>query len=717
MTTPQNEARRAFLVKSAALGGSLMIGVQVPGLALADDGAVGEITQWVQILADDSVIIRIARSELGQGSFTGLAMLVAEELQCDWSKVRSEYASVNEHVRRNRVFGPMTTGGSRAIRDSQEYLRKAGAAAREMLVSAAATQWKVPADELVVKAGVVTHAKTGRSARFGELAPAAAKLEVPKEPKLKSPSEWTLIGTSPARFDVPEKTTGAQIYAADVRMPGMVHAAVTQVPVFGGKLVRADKDAVMGRRGIKAVVTAEDWVAVVADNWWRARQALDALPIEWDDGGNGAVSSESIAKFIRAGLDATDVPVARKDGDAVAAIAGAAKVMEAEYYAPFLNHATMEPQTAAALVSDDKVEVWVGTQNGESTIAAASEASGMPLDKVYLYKMHAGGGFGRRGLYNEYVKQAIRIAQTMPGTLVRVQWSREEDMKQGRYRPVSFVRLRAGLDASGKLVAMHVRQAEQSFSARDLQQFVKDGIDQIGVRGFSDQPYDIPNYTNEYAMRNTHVPPGPWRAVAHTNNPFARESFIDEICHATKTDPYEFRRPLLAKQKRDLAVLDAVAKAANWGKPLPKGIFRGIAVQDSYGSYSAAVVELSVKDGTVIDVKRVYVALDPGYVVHPDAVKGQIEGGVVWALSSTMHEEITIEKGRVVEGNFNDYPILTMGQTPEIVPILVPSGGFWGGVGEPPFAAIPAALGNAIFAATGKRIRSMPLKHHGFSYV
>jgi isoquinoline 1-oxidoreductase beta subunit len=500
-------------------------------------------------------------------------------------------------------------------------------------------------------------------------------------------------------------------------MPGMVHAAVTQVPVFGGKLVRADKDAVMGRRGIKAVVTAEDWVAVVADNWWRARQALDALPIEWDDGGNGAVSSESIGKFIRAGLDATDVPVARKDGDAVAAIAGAAKVMEAEYYAPFLNHATMEPQTAAALVSDDKVEVWVGTQNGESTIAAASEASGMPLDKVYLYKMHAGGGFGRRGLYNEYVKQAIRIAQTMPGTLVRVQWSREEDMKQGRYRPVSFVRLRAGLDASGKLVAMHVRQAEQSFSARDLQQFVKDGIDQIGVRGFSDQPYDIPNYTNEYAMRNTHVPPGPWRAVAHTNNPFARESFIDEICHATKTDPYEFRRPLLAKQKRDLAVLDAVAKAANWGKPLPKGVFRGIAVQDSYGSYSAAVVELSVKDGTVIDVKRVYVALDPGHVVHPDAVKGQIEGGVVWALSSTMHEEITIEKGRVVEGNFNDYPILTMGQTPEIVPILVPSGGFWGGVGEPPFAAIPAALGNAIFAATGKRIRSMPLKHHGFSYA
>lgn len=714
---PSNEARRAFLVKSAALGGSLIVGVHVPGFALAADAVEPELTQWVQILADDTVIIRIARSELGQGSFTGLAMLVAEELQCDWNKVRSEYASVNDHLRRNRIYGQMTTGGSRAIRDSQDYLRKAGAAAREMLMSAAAAQWNVPVAELDAQLGVVRHAKSGRQARYGELAAAAAKLEVPKSPKLKAPSEWTLIGTSPARFDIPGKTTGAQIYAADVRLPGMLHASIVQCPVFGGRLVRADRDAVLGRRGVKSVVTGEDWVAVVADNWWRAHQAILALAVEWDDAGHGDVSNESITQFVRTGLEVAEAPVARKDGDVGQAFAGAAKVIEAEYYAPFLNHATMEPQTATALVTDDKVEVWVGTQNGETSIAAASEASGLPLDKVHVHRMHAGGGFGRRGLYNEYVKQAIRIAQTMPGTPVRLQWSREEDMRQGRYRPVSMARLRAGIDAQGRWTGWHVRIAEQSLAAAALTQFLKDGVDQVGVRAFADQPYDVANYLLDYAMRNTHVPPGPWRAVAHTNNPFARECFVDEIAHALKRDPVEFRRPLLAKKPKDLAVMDAVAKAAGWGRPLPAGVHRGIAVSDSYGSYSAAVVELAVRDGSVIEVKRIYVALDPGHVVHPDAVRAQIEGGAVWALSAVMHEEITIEKGRVVQGNFHDYPILTLAQTPEIIPILVPSGGFWGGVGEPPFAAIPAAFGNALFAATGRRIRSMPLKRHGFSYA
>ncbi|MCW5625392.1 MAG: xanthine dehydrogenase family protein molybdopterin-binding subunit [Burkholderiales bacterium] len=712
--------RRDFLVKSAALGGGLMLGMPLSGAAGAAEAATGaDLTQWIAIHSDDTVVIRIARSELGQGSFTGLAQLVCEELECDWSKVRSEYADTNDHIRRNRIFGNMTTGGSRAIRDSQEYLRTAGAAAREMLVSAAATQWKVPASELTVERGVVTHAGTGRKARYGELVAAAAKLEVPKTPKLKNPADWKLIGTSPARFDIPEKTTGKQIFAADVRLPGLLHASIAQVPVFGGKLKSVGNvDAAKAMRGVKGVVEAEDWVAVVADNWWRANQALKVLTIEWDPAGNGDVSSESIKAFLRTGIDAKDPAIARKDGDAAQALAKAAKVIEAEYYAPFLNHATMEPQTATARLTDDKVEVWVGTQNGETSIAAASEASGVPLDKVYLYKMHAGGGFGRRGPFNEYVKQAIRIAQTLPaGTPVRLQWSREEDMQQGRYRPVSIVRLRAGLDDQGNWTAWEVRQSEQSVAAGVLTQFIKDGVDQIGVRVFSDSPYDVPNYTNEYVMRNTHVPPGPWRAVAHTNNPIARECFIDEICHAIGKDPVAFRRPLLAKKPKDLGVLDAVTKAAGWDKPLPKGVFRGVAVSDSYGSFSAAVVELSVRDGTVIDVKRVLVALDPGYVVHPDAVRAQIEGGAVWALSAAMHEEITIEKGRVVQTNFADYPILTLAQTPEVVPILVPSGGFWGGVGEPPFAAIPAALNNALFAATGKRVRSTPLKLHGFSYA
>ena len=551
---------------------------------------------------------------------------------------------------------------------------------------------------------------------FGKVAAAASKLEIPKEPKLKDSKDWKLIGTSPARFDIPEKTTGKQIYAADVRLPGMVYASVVQCPVFGGKVKSFDEPKVKGMRGVRSVVAGDDWVAVVADNWWRANQAIKALPVEWDVGENGNVSSESITQFLRTGIEAKEAPVARKDGDAAGALAGAAKVVEAEYYAPFLNHATMEPQTATALVTDDRVEVWVGTQNGEATIAAASETAGIALENVYVHKMHAGGGFGRRGPHQEYTKQAVKIAQTMRGTPVRLQWSREEDMRQGRYRPVALVKLRGGLDKDGNWTGWHVRQADQSIIITVRPAMIKDGVDPINTRCFQDNPYAVPNFTNEYAMRNTHVPPGFWRAVAHTNNPFFRECFIDELALAAGKDPYQFRRPLL-QGKKDLGVLDAVAKAAGWGSPAPKGIHRGIAVVDSYGSFTAAVVELSVEGGNVIDVKRVIVAIDSGHIVHPDAVKAQMEGGVIWGLSSVMHEEITIENGRVVQSNFADYPVLRLAETPpKIETIIMPTGGFWGGVGEPPIGGVIPALCNALFAATGKRVRSMPLKNHGFSY-
>ncbi|MBM3393799.1 MAG: xanthine dehydrogenase family protein molybdopterin-binding subunit, partial [Betaproteobacteria bacterium] len=546
MSEITNPNRRDFILRTTALGGVVVVGVPFWSQALAQEHEGVEVTHWVVIRPDDSIAIRIARSELGQGSFTGLAMLVAEELQCDWSKVQPEYADVNEHVRRNRIFGAMGTGGSRAIRDSQEYLRKAGASAREMLVSAAATQWGVPASEITVANSVITHTPSGRTTTFGKVAGAASKLEVPKEPKLKDPKDWKLIGTSPARFDIPEKVTGEQVFAADVQLTGLVHASIRQSPVFGGKLKSYDESKILGRRGIKRVVAGDDWVAVVADNWWRANEALKALPIEWDDGGNGKVSSESIMAFLRTGIDADSAPVARKDGDAKAALATAARTFEAEYHAPFLNHATMEPQTATALIKADGVEVWVGTQNGESTIAAASDAAGVPLENVIVHKMHAGGGFGRRTSFNEYTRQAIRIAQQMPGTPVRLQWSREEDMWQGRYRPVSLVKLRAGLDKDNNWVAWSVRQSEQSVATVILPNLVKDGVDTIGARVFSDNPYDVPNFLNEYAMRNTHVTVGPWRAVAHTNNPFYRECFIDEICAAIKVDPYQFRRPLLS---------------------------------------------------------------------------------------------------------------------------------------------------------------------------
>ena len=719
MTTLFSNDRRDFLVKTAALSGGLVLGVRLPTSAQAAQAMpqMPEITHWLVIQPDETVVVRVARTELGQGTFTGLPMLVAEELECDWSNVRAEYADVNEHVRRGRIWGSMSTGGSRGIRDSQEYVRQAGAAAREMLIAAAAQEWGVPAAECSAKKGVITPPAEQphddvRQGRSGSVQSGS-----PEGPKLKEPKDWTLIGTSPPRFDIPDKTTGKQLYTADVRLPGMLHASIVQCPVFGGKLKSFDDSQAKTMRGVKKVVKGEDWVAVVADNWWRANRALQALTVEWDVGENGKVSSESIMQFLRTGIEAKEAPAARKDGDFDKAIAGAAKVVEAEYYAPYLNHATMEPQTATALVTDGKVEVWVGTQNGEASIAAASEVSGIPLEQTVVHKMHAGGGFGRRGPHQEYTKQAVLIAQSMPGTPVCLQWSREEDMRQGRYRPVALVKLRAGLDAQGNWTAWHVRQADQSIIVTVRPTDIKNGVDPINTRCFVDAPYAVPNFTNEYAMRNTHVPPGFWRAVAHTHNPFFRECFIDELAHAAGKDPYQFRRPLL-QGKKDLAVLDAVAKAAGWGSPAPKGVHRGIAVVDSYGSYTAAVVELSVKDGSALDVTRVIVAIDCGHVVHHDAVKAQVQGGVIWGLSSAMHEEITIENGRVVQSNFSDYPVLRLAETPpQVECIIMPSGGFWGGVGEPPIGGVIPALGNAIFAATGKRVRSLPLRHHGFSYA
>ena len=709
---PILSSRRTFLKQSTALTGALVLGIQGKS-AVAAAGNAPEVTHWVVIQPDDTVIIRIARSELGQGSFTGLAQLVAEELECDWSKVRPEYADVNEHMRRKKIWKDMSTGGSRGIRDSHEYVRKGGAAAREMLIAAAAQQWKVPAAECKAQNSVVTH-PSGKRATYGQLASLAGSMPIPEDPKLKDPKDWKIAGTSPARFDIPAKVNGSQIYAVDVRLPGMLHASILQNPVFGGFVKRVDDSKAKSMPGVKQIVVSEEWVAVVAGNWWQANQAVKALKVDWENGAKGEISSASIMNKLKQDIAAPSQPVARKDGDASQAFANAHKVLEAEYTTGYVNHATMEPQNATALYTPDGLEVWVGTQNGESSIAAAAEASGLPLEKIQIHKMHAGGAFGRRGPHQDYTKQAVKIAMAVPGTPVKLLWSREEDMRQGRYRPVSLVKLRGALDRDGNWTAWQVRQADQSIAITVFPQFVKDGIDQINTRVFRDNPYAVPNFTNEYALNEFHVPPGFWRAVAHTNNPFYRECFIDELAHAAGKDPYAFRRPLL-QGKKDLAVLDAAAKAIAWDKPAKKGIHRGIAVVDSYGSYTAAAVELSVKD-SVIDIRRVAVAIDSGHVVHPDAVKAQIEGGVIWGLSALMFEDITIEKGAVKQSNFGDYPLARITHAPEVISVIVPSGGFWGGVGEPPIGGVIPAAMNALFSATGKRIRSLPLKLHGFSY-
>ena len=716
-------SRRSFLLRSATVSGGLLLEVTLPAYSSAETGTQTaaaesssngpEVTAWVLVNPDDSVIIRVARVEMGQGSFTGLPMLVAEELGCDWSKIQAEYASTSEHLRRNRIFGTMLTGGSRSIRDSHEYLRQAGAAARIMLTTAAAQQWGVPVSECMAANSLITHTPTKRQLSYGAVAAEAAKLDIPQDPPLKDPKDWTVLGQPAERFDIPDKVTGKTQFAIDTKLPGMLYASIAHCPVFGGRLKSVNADKVNKMRGVVKVVPLEDAVAVVAEeSWWNAHQAVRELSIEWDFGENANVSSDSIMEFLREGINLKKAPVSRDEGDVETAFAAAAKTVEAEYYAPYLEHATMEPQNCTVLYTDDRVDVWAPSQNSEATAAVTAETAQVPIAKVEVHKVHLGGGFGRRGLFIEFVRQAVRIAKTMPGKPLKLIWSREEDIQHGRYRPVALVRMKAALDASGEPTAWSVRQADQSIFSAIRPSLIKDGVDVVNVRTFADAPYAFPNIHMEYAMRNTHVPPGPWRAVAHTHNPYFRESFIDELAHAAGQEPYQFRRKLLAQAPKDLAILDAVAKAADWEKSLPEGVHRGIAVQDAYGSYTAAVIEASVNAEGVLKVHRVVVGIDCGYVANPDSVRAQVEGSVVFGLTAALYGEITIKDGRVEQSNFHNYKMMRIAEMPKVEVVLEPSGGFWGGAGEPGMAPLAPALCNAIFAATGKRIRSLPLSQH-----
>jgi isoquinoline 1-oxidoreductase beta subunit len=718
-------SRRSFLLRSAAVGGGLMLEVSLPTRVFAEKAKAAsatdrepEVTAWVLISPDDKVTIRVARVEMGQGSYTGLPMLVAEELACDWNKVQPEYASTSENLRRNRIFGDMLTGGSRSIRDSTEYLRKAGAAARTMLIAAAAQRWNVPASECTAENSVITHGPTRRQVKFGEVAADASKLEIPKDVTLKDPKDWKILGQPIKRFDIPDKVTGKTEFAIDARPPGLLYASIAHCPVFGGKFKRADADKVAKLPGVVKVVPLETAVAVVAEkSWWFAHQALKELPIEWDLGTNTKVSSASIMEFLREGLTVKDAPVSRHEGDVEKAFASAAKTVDAEYYAPYLEHATMEPQNCTVLFKDGRIDIWAPSQNSEGTAATAASTAEIPVTNVEVHKVHLGCGFGRRGLHLDFVREGVAIAKAVPGKPVKMIWSREEDIQHGRYRPVALVRMKASLDASGAPTAWYVRQADQSIFNDVAPERIKNGIDTVGVRTFSDAPYAFPNIHMEYAMRNTHVPPGPLRAVAHTHNPFFRESFIDEVAVAAGQDPYQFRRKLLTKATKDLGILDAVAKAASWEKPLPAGVHRGIAVQDSYGSYTAAVAEVSVNDKGELKIHRIVIGIDPGYIANPDSVRSQAEGCVVYALGALLYSEITIKDGRVEQSNFHDYQVPRIHEIPMTEVVLAPSGGFWGGAGEPTFAPVAPAICNAIYSATGKRIRSLPLKHHDLKKV
>ena len=714
MSTMTKISRRSFLLDSAAVTGGLVLGFHLPwdrgpGQAVAAQPA--EINAWIVVQPDDTVIIRVARSEMGQGSFTALPMLVAEELECDWSKVKAEYASVAEHLRRNRVYESFSTGGSRSIRSSHEFLRKAGAAARQMLIAAAAQQWGVPASECRAANSVITHQPTGRTATFGAVAEAASKLTPPTSVALKAPEQWKLIGKPVKRFDTADKVMGKPVFGIDVRLPDMLYAAIRQCPVFGGTLKRHDEAAIKGRKGVRQIVPLKDAVAVVAESWWQAKQAVEAMSVTWDEGPNAKVSSADILAFLRGGLTATSVAVARNDGDARAALASAAKKVEAEYFAPFLSHAPMEPMNCTARVTADRFEVWAPTQNAEATLAAAAEAAEMPPTKGEVHVTFLGGGFGRRGAYQDYTRQAVIIAKAV-GKPVNLLWTREEDIQHDHYRPVSLAKLTAGLDASGMPVALQVRIAGQSIIAGLAPDRVANGLDLNFLEGLHDMPYGIRNLLVEYAMRNTHVPVGFWRSVNHTQNAFFKECFLDELAHAAGQDPYQYRRGLLTGKPKELNVLDTAAQKAGWGQPLPAGVFRGIALNESYGSHCAEVAEVSVSDKGEVRVHRVVCAIDPGYVVNPDTVQAQAEGSIVYALTAALYGEITIKDGRVEQTNFGDYDMLLIHQMPKVEAYPVPTGGFWGGIGEPFTPPLFPAVCNAIFAATGKRIRSLPLKNH-----
>jgi isoquinoline 1-oxidoreductase beta subunit len=737
-----NISRREFLIRTTkvgvGVGAGFSLGFYLPGCSDKSTNTtdtkeptatpssvtetateVPEVNAWVVIEPDDTVVIRIARSEMGQGTLTGLAQMVAEELECDWSKVTTEYPTPGENLARDRIWGSFSTGGSRGIRDSNLYVRKGGAAARHMLIQAAAEEWGVPMEECTVSKSVITHTPSGRTTTYGKVAAAAAELFPPQHVELKDPKDWEIIGKPIKRLDTDDKLNGKQVFGADLTLPDMLNAAIKACPVFGGKVKSFDTAKVNNMPGVRNVVQVEDYaVAVVADTWWQAKTALDALPITWDEGPNADVSSASIEKMLDEGLTSNDnVFIGNENGDVNQAFKSAAKKVEATYYYPYLHHATMEPMNATARWTKDRCEVWCPTQNGEAALEAAAKASGLPIEKCDVYKIHLGGGFGRRGNFHDYVEQAVAIAKQIPGTPVKLLWTREEDMTHGHYHPVTKCKLVGALDDKGDLTGLHVRISGQSIlAAARPKALATNGADMITFQGFHKDgdhaiSYTVPNLLADHAMRNPPVPPGFWRGVNINQNAIYMECFLDELAHAAGKDPLEFRRKLMAKHPKSLAVLNAVAEKAGWGTPVSEGVHRGLAVVKTFGSHVAACAEVSVDDNGKLKIHRIVAATDPGYAVNPQQIEHQVEGSFVFGLSALLYGECTIKGGRVEQKNFNSYPSMLIKEMPKVETIVMPSGGFWGGIGEPTIAVAAPAVLNAIFAATGKRIRQFPLIH------
>jgi len=711
--------RRHFVVASASAAGGLAISVAFPGFAEAaasiganawgPENAPNEINAFLAIDPDGSILIRSPHQEMGQGAITALPMIVAEELECDWSKVKVEYASPARNLREKDVYGPMTTVGSRGVRTSWQMLLQAGASARERLIAAAAQRWNVSPAECEAANSKITHKASGRSLEYGALAADAGKIKLDKEPAIRTPDQFKLIGKRVARLDTPVKINGSAKFAIDTQVPGMVYAAIAACPVFGGTLKNVDASPALGRRGVLQVVKLGDAVAVVADRFWRAKEALALLKPEWNVGEAGNTDSAQFAKLYRDTLDGAMI-TARNDGNVDNAFGQGGKIVEAVYEAPHLAHATMEPLNATVHLQADKLEVWLGSQTPMGTIRQAAAASGLKPEQVVIHNCFLGGGFGRRSI-NDEMRQAILVAKEV-GKPVKLVWTREEDMTHDRYRPQAAVRMKTALGADGMPTAFDARIAVGSILRSTGINKVENGIEAQAVEGFANIPYAIPSIRIGCMLKNTHVPVMFWRSVGSSQNAFFVESYIDELAQAAGQDPYKFRRTLLAGKSDFLGVLDTIAEKSDWGKPLGQGRGRGIAIHECYGSIIGQVAEVTVSQKGEVRVDRVVAAVDCGHVVNSGIVEAQIQSGVIYGLSAALYGEITIKQGRVEQGNFDEYQVVRLADAPKIEVYLALSGGKkWGGIGEPGTAATAPAVANAVFAATGTRVRSMPLKN------
>jgi isoquinoline 1-oxidoreductase beta subunit len=702
-------SRRDFLIVGAAAGGGLLLGWHMD--ARAATPAIFAPNAFIRIGTDGSVTMIMGQVEMGQGMYTAMPMLLAEELEVGLDQVRLEHAPPDDKLYVNPLFGFQATGGSTSVKGLYQPMRRAGATARTMLIAAAAQRWNVAPASCRAERGSVIHTASRRRVGYGEVAAAAAELPIPEHVVLKRPEDFKLIGTPAKRLDTPAKVNGTAQYSIDVRLPGMKIATVAASPVLGGKVVGIDDSKAKAIKGVRQIVRLDEAVAVVADHMWAAKQGLAALEIRWDDGPNAALNTDDVVRGLAAAAETPGV-VARNEGDAAAAIAGAATKVEAVYEAPFLAHATMEPINCTVHVRPDGCEVWTGSQVLARAQATAAQVTGFSLEKVVVHNFLLGGGFGRR-LEFDYVTQAVRIAKQVEGP-VKVIWTREEDVQHDVYRPYYYDRIGAGLDARGQPIGWTHRLVGPSILARFAPPAFKNGLDGDALDGAVDLLYNIPAIRVEYVRHEEPVlNTGFWRGVGVTHNTFVIESFIDELALAAKADPFEYRRALLDKSPRGRAVLELAAKKAGWGATLPAGRGRGIALMygGAWDTYVAQVAEVSVSKSGEVRVHRVVCAVDCGTVVNPDIVKAQIEGGVIFGIGGALYGEVTLKNGRVEQSNFHDVRVLRINETPVIEVHLVRNGEAPGGIGEPGTAVTAPALANAIFAATGKRIRKLPLEN------